>query len=117
VKEKASYRKIKAIGGHFMSRKYTHMKAIEKEIFEMKVNGKTRREIAEHFKLTVKQVENLITRHNNAAKRLEAGIIPRQRGRQPKGFVVSEQEKDYEIKRLKMENELLRDFLRHAGRR
>jgi len=100
-----------------MSRKYTHMKALEKEIIEMKAAGKTRREIADHFSLTIKQVENFTTRHNNAVKRLEAGLPPRQWGRRPKGFVIPEKEKDYEIKRLKMENELLRDFLRHAGRR
>jgi hypothetical protein len=45
------------------------------------------------------------------------GIVPRRRGRLPKGFLTTEQEKDNEIKRLKMENELLRDFLRIAGRK
>ena len=100
-----------------MPRKYTHMKLIEEEIFEMRAKGKTRREIAEYFNITVKQVENLITRHNNAVKRLEAGIEPRRRGRQPKGYVPTDEDKDNTIKRLKMENELLRDFLRLAGRR
>ena len=97
-----------------MRRKYTHVKAIEKEIFEMKSQGKTRLEIAEYFNLSVKQVENLITQHNNRQKRMEAGIVPRRRGRPPKGVQVMEQEKGYEIKRLnyemnriKMENELL----------
>ncbi|MEE1491870.1 MAG: hypothetical protein UGF45_07600 [Massilioclostridium sp.] len=48
---------------------------------------------------------------------MEAGIMPRRRGRPPKGYVPTKQEKENEIRRLKMENELLRDFLRLAGRR
>jgi transposase len=42
---------------------------------------------------------------------------PRRRGRPPKGNRVTEKDKDNEIKRLTMENELLRDFLRVCGRR
>ena len=41
---------------------------------------------------------------------------PRSRGRPPKGNGVTEKDKDNEIKRLTMENELLRDFLRVCGR-
>jgi hypothetical protein len=99
-----------------MTRTYKHVKVLESEIFKMKDKGATNREIAEHFGLARVQLRNLITRHNQAQKRLEAGILPRKRGRQPKGNKPTEQEKDYEIKRLKMENELLRDFLRHGGR-
>ena len=40
--------------------------------------------------------------------------IPKQRGRKP---AVTLQEYKYENKRLKMENELLRDFLHLAGRK
>lgn len=43
--------------------------------------------------------------------------IPKRRGRPPKGCVPTEKERDNEIKRLKMENELLRSFLQIAGRR
>jgi transposase len=105
------------MGGFYMARKYTHIKKIEAEILEMKSQGKTKREIAEHFGLSKEQVKNLINRHNRAERKKEAGILPRRKGRPPKGYVLTEQEKDNEIKRLKMENELLRDFLRLAGRR
>lgn len=44
-------------------------------------------------------------------------LNPKLRGRPPKGYVPSEQDKDREIKRLRMENELLRSFLQIAGRR
>ena len=100
-----------------MARGYTHIKMLEEKIFEMKANGKTNREIAEHFGLSIIQIKNLINRHNQAQKRKEAGILPGRPGRPSKGYKSTEQEKDNQIKRLKMENELLRDFLRHAGRR
>ena len=100
-----------------MARKYTHMKLIEAKIFEMREEGKTRREIAEHFGMSVVQIKNLINRNNRAKREKEAGILPHRKGRPPKGHMRTEQEKDNEIKRLRMENELLRDFLRLAGRR
>jgi transposase len=100
-----------------MPRSYVHVKLIEKEIFEMKAAGKSNRKIREQYGLSEKQLKNLITRHNRAEERLQAGIQPRRRGRPPKGYQPTEQEKDNEIKRLKMENELLRDFLQIAGRK
>lgn len=100
-----------------MPRNYTHLTVIEKEIFELKSKGKSNREIREQFGLNIKQLENLITRHNKADKLLEAGILPRRRGRPPVNYKLTESETQNEIKRLKMENELLRDFLRAAGGR
>ena len=99
-----------------MPRSYLHIKIIEKTIFDEKAQGKSNREIREKYGLSKKQMENLITRHNKAERLIEAGIAPRRRGRPPKGYKLSEDEKDNEIRRLKMENELLRDFLRAAGR-
>ena len=100
-----------------MARKYEHIKKIASEIFEMKAKGYTKREIAEYFGLSKEQVKNLINRHNRAEREKKLGILPKRKGRPPKGYVPTEQEKDNEIKRLKMENDLLRDFLRLAGRR
>jgi transposase len=93
-----------------------HVKLLEKEIFELRAQGKSNREIREQYGLSEKQMKNLINRHNRADKLLNAGIMPRRRGRPPKEYQTTELEKDNEIKRLKMENELLRDFLRAAGR-
>jgi len=42
---------------------------------------------------------------------------PRRKGRPPNGYRLTENDKDNEIKRLQMENELLRDFLRAFGRK
>lgn len=84
----------------------------------MKSTGKTSREIAEHFGFKDKYVvKQLISRKNRRERLIEAGVEPRRRGRPSKGYQPTEKEKDNEIKRLKMENELLRDFLRLAGRR
>jgi DNA-binding CsgD family transcriptional regulator len=118
LKEKASCRRIKAtIGGLTMSRSYTHVRELEEEIFKQKAEGKSNREIREQYGLSEKQMKNLITRHNKSMKLQEAGILSRRRGRLPRNHKLTEDEKDNEIKRLKMENELLRDFLRAAGRR
>lgn len=99
-----------------MRRSYTHVKSLEEEIFEQKGQGKSNREIRDYYGLSKKQMENLITRHNKRERLLEEGIVPRRRGRPPKRYKSTESEKDNEIKRLKMENELLRDFLHAVGR-
>ena len=100
-------------------RKYTRIKEIEPEIMAMREAGQTLREIAEHFGLEKKQLKNLINRYNRRQKEIEAGIIPRPKGRPRKDElprdVVAEQA--YEINRLKMENNLLLDFLQLTGRK
>ena len=101
-----------------MARPYTHVQAVEKEMLEIKAEGKTNREIAEYFGFQDKYVvKRWVKRYNRRMREMEAGIMPRRRGRPPKGYVPTEQEKENEIRRLKMQNELLRDFLRLAGRR
>ena len=105
------------IGGFCMPRTYTHVHALENEIMLMKESGKTNREIAEHFGFKNKYVvKQLVARKNRRERYIQAGIQLRSRGRPPKSSVNVEQAKDNEIKRLKMENELLRDFLRLVGR-
>ncbi len=98
-----------------MSRKYTHVKQYEAEILELKAQGISNREIGQKFGLSLKQMENLLTRHNRRKKLVMSGVMPRRGGR-PKRNELAEDKKDSEINRLKMENELLRDFLRTAGR-
>jgi len=79
--------------------------------------GVTVRELSNAYKMPFKSVKNMVTRENNKKRRMEAGLEPRKRGRPSKRHPQTEKEKDNEIKRLKMENELLRDFLRAAGRK
>ena len=92
-----------------MKRKYTHVKVLEKQILTMRSEGKTRKEIAQTLGLTKVQIKNWINRFN---KKIEQ--TPKSRRRKP---AVTIQEYKYENKRLRMENELLRDFLHLAGRR
>lgn len=105
-----------------MPRSYRHIKEYEAEILSLKEQGKTRREIAEQLGLTKDQIHCFITRYNRNQRKLEAGIALKRKGRPPKDYVVSEQDKvaelkyilarkDAKIKSLEMENELMRDFL------
>lgn len=84
-------------------------------IQKMLEQGKSQREIAEHFGFKDKYVvKELLKRERRKERKLEAKIPPKQRGRKP---AITLAEYKYENKRLKMENELLRDFLQLAGRR
>lgn len=105
-----------------MPRSYRHIKEYEKEIFKLKEKGLTNREIAEKFGFELKQVKDLIRRHNVNERKLAAGIALKRKGRPPKDYIVSDQDKvselkyilarkDAKIKSLEMENELMRDFL------
>lgn len=94
-------------------RRYIRISLLEAEIDEMLAQGKTHREIEAYFGLEGdRPLHNFLKRRRRKEKKLLSGM-PRPRGRKP---VVTLQEYKYEIKRLKMENELLRDFLRLAGR-
>jgi transposase len=91
---------------------------IIEEVKEMITQGKTQREIAEIFKLKDKYViKDLLKRQHKKDKLLAYGITLGRKGRPRKTAVPTEQEKDNEIKRLRMENDLLRSFLQVSGRR
>ena len=103
-----------------MSKSYRHIQEYEREIFELK--GLTNREIAEKYGFTLEQVKGLVKRHNAKQRKLDAGIALRRKGRPPKDYAVSKEDKiaelkyiiarkDAKIKTLEMENELMRDFL------
>ena len=105
-----------------MARSYRHMQDYEKEIMELREQGLTGRQIQEKFGFSKKQYENFITRYNRRQDKIAAGIALKRKGRPPKEYIVSEQDKvaelkyilarkDAKIKSLEMENELMRDFL------
>ena len=101
-------------------RNYTHVQALLPEIKAMLAEGKTQREVAEYYGFQDKQVvKGLLKRERRKERRLEAGILPRPKGRPRKDAaprdIVAEQA--YEIQRLRMENQLLRDFLHFTGRK
>jgi transposase len=105
-----------------MPRSYRHIKEYEKEILELRAQGLTKREIGERLGFSIKQLTNFITRYNTNQRKLAAGIVLKRKGRPPKDYVVTEQDKvaelryilarkDAKIKSLEIENELMRDFL------
>lgn len=105
-----------------MSRSYEHISKYEREILELKAQGLTLREIGEELGFSYKQLHNFITRYNAKQRKVEAGIALKAKGRPPKDYEVTEDmkinelkyiiaRKDSKIKRLEMENELMRDFL------
>ncbi len=100
-------------------RNYTHVQELLPEIKGMLAEGKTQREVAEYYGFHDKQVvKRLLERERRKERRLEAGILPRPKGRPRKDAprdIMAEQA--YEIQRLRMENRLLRDFLRFTGRK
>ena len=101
-------------------RNYTHVQELLPKIKAMLAAGKTQREVAEHFGFRDKYVvKRLMNRERSKQRKQEAGIVPRPKGRprkdaEPRDIVA---EQAYEIRRLRMENELLRDFLRSTERK
>ena len=110
-----------------MPRSYRHILDYEKEILEMRATGKTKREICEKFGFNMKQITNFVTRYNTKQRKLESGIELKRKGRPRKDGTelppsiqqlskVTQLQyelarKEQHIKRLEMENELMRDFL------
>ena len=93
-----------------MSRKYQHTKELLPQIQEMLESGMTQKEVEAALGLTgYRPVHELLKRER---KREKQGI-PKQRGRKPARTL---QEYKYENKRLKMEVELLLDFVSLTGK-
>lgn len=93
-----------------MARQYQHVQHQLEEIKKMIERGMTQAEVAKALGLSGKEViHNLLVRE----RRKEVQGIPKQRGRKPAKTL---QEYKYENKRLKMEVELLRDFLSLTGK-
>ncbi len=116
-----------------MPRSYRNIQQYEKEMVELKEEGMTVREIGSRFGLTYEQTHDCFKRRNRKQRKLEAGIAIKRKGRTRKDGVKlppSVQQlskltqlqyelarKEAEIKRLEMENELMRDFLSLTGRK
>ena len=100
-----------------MPREYTKIETLSEEVFERKARGETNREIGERFGLSKKQVKQLVSRQNRKARLLGKGYVPRPKGRPRKGAEEEENRRSYELAELRMEVELLRNFLSEVGRR
>ncbi len=111
-----------------MPRSYRYIQQYEKEILRLKEEGCTKREIGEKLGFSKDQIHNFFCNYNRKQRKIEAGIAIKRKGRPPKDYVVSEQDKvaelkyilarkEAKIKALEMENELMRDFLSLTGRK
>ena len=110
-----------------MPREYRHIKMYEKEIFELKEQGLSQRQIAEKLGFSYEKMHDFFRRYNRNQRKLAAGISIKPKGRPRKDgaeLPPSVQQlskltqlqydlamKERHIKRLEMENELMRDFL------
>ena len=109
-----------------MPREYRHIKQYEEEILRLKEEGLTHREIGERLGFEQSKVKKFFERHRINEKKL----ANKPKGRPPKegnALPPSVQQlskvtqlqyelamKERQIKRLEMENELMRDFLSHT---
>jgi len=100
-----------------MARQYTKVEELSEAVFARKANGETNREIAESYGLTLQQIKGLISRQNKKSRLIAAGYIPQPKGR-PRKSEESQQEKlNNELVKLRMQVEVLQNFLSEAGRR
>ena len=100
-----------------MARKHTKVEGLTEIIQQRKANGETNREIAESYGLSKYQVKQLMARQNRKERRIAAGYIPRPKGRPRKETASEETKRNNEVVLLRMQVELLRNFLYEAGRR
>lgn len=87
---------------------------MKKEIIENLEQGHTLRETGDKFGFTYKEMRDFKTRYNKKQRKLAAGIVIKPKGRPRKNGTQLQYElasKERHIKRLEMENELMRDFL------
>lgn len=100
-----------------MPRKYTKVEELKEIVFERKANGETNREIGESLGLTKKQVKELVSRERRKERKIAAGYMIQPKGRPRKDGTTEEARRNNELAELRMQNELLRNFLSELGRR
>ena len=99
-----------------MARKYTKVEELYDVIRERKAAGETNRSIGERYGLSLKQVKGLISRQNRKERMEAAGYVVRPKGRPRKDADSEEVRQHNELVKLRMQVELMRNFLSEAGR-
>lgn len=94
-----------------MVRKYTHLKQSESIVLEMKAEGKSYAEIAVVLRVSKEQIKDLMKRYRRRQMKLKEGVPVKRRGRPRVHPIDKWKALEAENARLKMENDLLRDFL------
>ena len=98
-------------------RKYTNLKILLPEIKEMIAAGKSHREIEEQLGLTGdRPIHHLLKQEHRRERKLATDGVQKPKGRPRKDGQPPTQNIETEVKRLRMENKLLRDFLQSTER-
>ena len=103
------------------------LKDNEEIIIAMREAGKSRQEITDELGLTKSQIKSWVTRYNRKNEKQARGIPTLPTGRPRKDYELTDENRlEYykrqvrlaksENKRLKMENDLMRDFLSLTGK-
>lgn len=100
-----------------MSRSYVKMECLAEEVFRRKVAGETNREIGERFGLSLQQIKGLVKRQNRKQRLLANGYVPQPKGRPRRTKETEEVRQRNELIQLRMQVELLRNFLSEVGGR
>ena len=98
-------------------RKYTNLKVLLPQIKEMIAEGKSHKEIEEQLGLTGERpIHHLLKQEHRRERKLATGVLSKPKGRPRKDGLSPKQNVETEVKRLRMENKLLRDFLQSTER-
>ena len=99
-----------------MARKYTQIEGYYEEMERQHQEGCSCREIGEKLGFTKEQVKECLRRPRRKAQKPKAGI-PNRRGRPAKQMPATLCALQKEVRQLRMENELLQDFLKTTERK
>ena len=100
-----------------MAREYTKVEELAEAVRTRHEHGETYAEIATSYGLEKKQLKKLMERQRRKERKIAAGYIPRPKGRPRKESASEEVKRNNEIAQLRMQVELLQNFLFEAGRR
>ena len=99
-----------------MARKYTKIELLSDEIFRLKEQGKTHREIGDLYGLTKEQIKGFVNRQNRKQRLLKQGYVPRPKGHPRKNSLDESTILQNELIELRMKVDVLRNFLYAIGR-
>ena len=99
-----------------MPRKYKKIEMLSDEIFRLKEQGKTHREIGDLYGLTKEQIKGFVNRQNRKQQLLDKGYVPRPKGRPRKNSLDESTLLQNELIELRMKVDVLQNFLCAIGR-
>lgn len=100
-----------------MARRYTKVEQLVEVVKERLAQGETYTEIADSYGLRKMQLRKLMERQRQKERMVARGYIIRPKGRPRKEYESEEAKLNNEIVQLRMQVELLRNFLCEVGRR